>query len=171
MYIIFIGYGREEEQDMSQPQPPVLTGQDIAEAQGAGTRLLERALEQTGVSRQDYVVLRVLVVRGPRAPRELHAYLAGQPQLGLSADAVAELLAGLEEHGHAAGTAPDSPGPARATEEGTALLARLNEAVAPWTRALYAGFDPEDLAVAHRVLAGVTERAGELAAQAAPVGG
>ena len=150
------------------PQAPILTGQDIAEAQGAVTLLLERALEPTGVGRHAYVALRVLVVRGPQAPRELHAYLADQPQLGLSADAVAELLAGLEEDGHATGTAPDSPGPAQATPEGAALLARLNEAVAPATRALYAGLDPEELAVAHRVLLGVTQRAGELAAQAAP---
>jgi hypothetical protein len=150
-------------------QAPILTGQDIAEAQGAVTRLLERALEPTGVGRHAYVALRVLVVRGPQAPRELHAFLAGQPQLGLSADAVTELLAGLEQDGHATGTAPDSPGPAQATPEGTALLARLNEAVAPATRALYTGFDPEDLAVAHRVLLRVTERADELVAQAAPV--
>jgi len=148
-----------------------LTGQDIAEAQGAVTRLLERALEPTGVSRHEYVALRVLVVRGPRAPRELHAFLASQPQLGLSAEAVAELLAGLEAGGYAAGTAQDSPGPARATPEGTALLARLNEAAAPAIRALYAGLDPEDLAVAHRVLVGVTERADELATQAGPVSG
>ena len=150
-------------------QAPILTGQDIAEAQGAVTRLLERALEPTGVGRHAYVALRALVVRGPQAPRELHAFLAGQPQLGLSADAVTELLAGLEKDGHATGTAQDSRGPAQATLEGTALLARLNEAVAPATRALYAGLDPEDLAVAHRVLLGVTERADELAAQAAPV--
>ena len=109
------------------------------------------------------------MVRGPQAPRELHAFLADQPQLGLSADAVAELLAGLEEGGHATGTAQDSAGPAQATTEGTALLARLNEAAAPSIRALYAGLDPEDLAVAHRVLVKVTERAGELAGQAAPV--
>lgn len=151
------------------PQPPILTGQDIAEAQGAVTRLLERALEPTGVSRHEYVALRVLVVRGPQTPRELHAFLADQPQLGLSAGAVAELLAGLEERGHATGTAQDSEGPARATQEGAALLARLNEAAAPSIRALYAGFDPADLAVAHRVLAGVTERADALAAQGATV--
>jgi DNA-binding MarR family transcriptional regulator len=149
------------------PQAPVLTGQDIAEAQGAVTRLLERVLEPTGVNRHAYVALRVLVARGPQAPRELHAFLAGQPQLGLSADAVAELLAGLEAGGHATGTAPDSAGSAQATPEGAALLARLNEEVASVTRALYGGLDPEDLAVARRVLVTVTGRADELAAQGA----
>lgn len=33
------------------PQSPALTGQDIAEAEGAVTRLLERSLAKTGTSR------------------------------------------------------------------------------------------------------------------------
>ena len=47
-------------------QPTALTGQDIAEAQGAVTRLLEHALAGTGTSRYEYVVLRVLAFRGRR---------------------------------------------------------------------------------------------------------
>ena len=46
-------------------QPPVLTGQDIAEAEGAVTGLLERALAKEGATRQDYIALRVLTLRGP----------------------------------------------------------------------------------------------------------
>ena len=94
-------------------QAPALTGQDIAEAEGAVTRLLERALAPTGTGRHQYVVLRVLTGRGPfTSPGELHEYLAGQPQLGLTPEAVAAVLAGLEVQGLAAGTALDSPGPA-----------------------------------------------------------
>ena len=148
------------------PQAPALTGQDIAEAEGAVTRLLERALAPTGTSRHEYVVLRVLTGRGPfTPPRELHDYLAGQRQLGLTPEAVAALLAGLEARGLAAGTALDSPGPAQATPEGAALLGRLTEAVTPATRELYAGLDPDDLAVAHRVLTQVIARADELSAR------
>lgn len=140
--------------------PPVLTGQDIAEAQGSVTGLLERALANTGSTGQEYVVLRVLSARGPFAsPRELHGFLAGQRQLGLSPAGVAELLAGLEARGVAVGTAIDDPGPARMTPEGAALLARLTEAVAPTTRELFSGFDTADLATAHRVLAEIVERA------------
>lgn len=147
-------------------ETPVLTGQDIAEAEGAVTRLLERALAPTGTSRPEYVVLRVLAGRGPfGSPGELHDYLAGQPQLGLTSEAVAALLAGLEAQGLAAGTALDSPGPAQATPEGTALLGRLTETVAPATRELYAGLDPGDLAVAHRVLTQIIARAAELSAR------
>jgi len=147
-------------------QAPVLTGQDIAEAQGTVTRLLEQTLAKTGTSRHEYVILRVLLVRGPfTSPLELHDYLASQPQLGLTPEAVAELLAGLEKQGLATGTAPHSPGPAQATPEGTALLARLTETVAQTTRKLYAGLDQDDLATAHRVLAQVITRADELSTQ------
>lgn len=148
------------------PQAPLLTGQDIAEAEGAVTRLLEQTLAKTGpTTRPEYIALRVLVARGPWAsPRELHEFLAGQRQLGLTETAAAELLASLEDQGLASGTAAADPGPAEATEAGTALLARLNAAVAPATQALYAGFDPDDLAITHRVLTQVIERAGQLQA-------
>jgi DNA-binding MarR family transcriptional regulator len=148
-------------------QAPTLTGQDIAEAEGAVTKLLERVLAKVGSTGLEYVTLRVLAVRGPFAsPKELHGFLAGQRQLGLSPAGVTELLAGLEARGLASGTALDDPGPARATPEGIALLAKLTEAVAPVTRDLFSGFDPGDLVAAHRVLARVAERAGRLSGQA-----
>jgi hypothetical protein len=147
-------------------QAPVLTGQDIAEAEGALTRLLEQSLAATNTSRVEYIALRVLVVRGPfTSPDELHDYLAGQPQLGLTQEATAGLLAGLQEQGLAAGTALGSPGPAKATERGAARLAELADAVAPTTRKLFGGLDPDELAIAHRVLEQIITRAGELIAQ------
>jgi len=36
-------------------QPPTLTGQNIAEAQGAITRVLEKALASAGATRHEYV--------------------------------------------------------------------------------------------------------------------
>ena len=57
-------------------QPPVLTGQDIAEAEGAVQGVLEHALAGTGTTSREYVVLRVLAVRGPvRPPASLHDFL------------------------------------------------------------------------------------------------
>jgi hypothetical protein len=146
------------------PQPPILTGQHIAEAEGAVTRLLEHSLAATGVSRQEYVVLRVLALRGPYASaRDLHDYLASQPQVGLTTEAALQLLAGLEAQGLARGTTPGLPGPAEATPEGKARLAQLTEAVAPGTRALFAGLDPGELTIARNVLTQITTRATELA--------
>jgi DNA-binding MarR family transcriptional regulator len=144
-------------------QAPVLTGQDIAEAQGAVQGLLEQALAGTGSTSREYVVLRVLAARGPfESPASLHDYLAGQRQLALSPAAVSELLARLEAHGLATGMAKDGPGPAQLTPEGTELLRSLTETVAPATRELFAGIAPQDLATAHRVLQQVIEQAHRL---------
>src|ERR1700730_15299865 len=146
-------------------QPPALTGQDIAEAEGAVTMLLERALAKEGATRQDYIALRVLTLRGPyTSPGELHAFLAGQRQLGLTTEAAAELLARLEGRGLASGTAADGPGPAQATPEGAALHASLAAGRAGAAGEFFAGFASGDLATAHRVLAQVPERAGQLLA-------
>jgi len=144
-------------------QPPALTGQDIAEAQGAVQGLLEQALAGTGTTSRQYVVLRVLAVRGPfQSPASLHDYLAGQRQLALGPAAVAELLAGLQARGLAVGTAKDGPGPAQLTPEGAELFRSLTETVAPNTREVFAGIAQEDLATAHRVLQQVIEQAHRL---------
>jgi hypothetical protein len=147
-------------------QPSTLTGQDIAEAQGAVTKVLDKALASAGATRHEYIVLRVLVFRGPfGSPKELHDFLAGQPQLALSPEAIAELLAGLEARDLAVGTSAAGPGPAEATPAGAAFLSGLTEQTAPVTRELFSGFDPSDLAVAHRVLTGLTERANQMTAR------
>ena len=144
-------------------QPQTLTGQDIAEAQGAVRALLDTALEPSGYTGIDFVALRVLSVRGPFAPpATLHDFLVGQRQLGLTASAAAELLARLEAAGLATGTSLEDPGPAQVTADGAVTHARLSQLVAPVTQRLYADFDPADLATARRVLMQVIERADEI---------
>jgi DNA-binding MarR family transcriptional regulator len=151
----------------SEPMPasPTLTGQDVGEAEGALTGLLNHALARTdtGITRTEYIVLRVVALRGPDvAPAALHQFLAGQPQVGLDVAQVGELFHVLEARGLVAGSAPDGPGPVRLTPEGVALNARLADALAPVTRRVFADLDPDDLATAHRVLVEVTERARRL---------
>jgi hypothetical protein len=144
-------------------QQPVLTGQDIAEAQGAVQSLLEQTLLGTGATSHEYVILRVLAVRGPfQSPASLHDYLASQRQLALSPAAVADLLAGLQIRGLATGTARDSAGPAQLTPEGAEMLRGLAAAIVPSTRQVFADIAPEDLATAHRVLQQVIEQANRL---------
>jgi DNA-binding MarR family transcriptional regulator len=145
-------------------QTPTLTGQDIAEAEGAVQALLDAILSASGsTTRNEYVVLRVLTVRGPAgSPAAFSEFLAGQRQLGLNRPAAAALLAGLEAKGLVSGSPEDGQGPVQLTAEGAALFAMLAEAIAPVTARLYNGIDPGDLAVAHEVLAQVTERAGHL---------
>jgi DNA-binding MarR family transcriptional regulator len=152
---------------MPAPAPAALTGQDVGEAEGALTALLDQVLAgtDTGITRPQYIALRVLA-RGPaRSAADLQAYLAGQPQLGLDRSQAADLVRGLEASGLITGGAPDSPGPVRLTSEGAALNATLTDAVAAVTRRLYADLDLEALATAHRVLVTVAERANRLRAR------
>ena len=149
-------------------RPATLTGQDVGEAEGALTALLDQILDgtNTGITRTQYIALRVLALRGPApAPAALHDHLAGQPQLGLDLPQVTELLRGLEARGLVTGSAPDSPGPTQLTPEGVALDAKLADAVASLSERLYADLAPDDLATAHRVLVAVTERANRLRGQ------
>lgn len=146
-------------------QPATLTGQDVGEAEGALTALLNQVLADTntGITRTQYIALRVLALRGPApSPAALHDYLAGQPQLGLDLPQVAELFHSLEARGLVTGSAPDGPGPTQLTPEGAALNAKLADAVAALTKRLYADLNPDELATAHRVLVEVTERANRL---------
>lgn len=156
--------GTENRSDHMSPAA-TLTGQDVGEAEGALTALLNQVLAatRTGITRTEYIVLRVLAARGPApSAAALHAYLAGQPQLGLDRAQVADLLHGLEVRGLVTGSAADGPGPTQLTPDGAAFHAKLAGAIADRTRSLYADLDPNDLATAHRVLVEITERANRL---------
>jgi hypothetical protein len=144
-------------------QTPALTGQDIAEAQGAVRGLLDKILAGTGTTSNEYVVLRVLAGRGPWASTgALRDYLVGQPQLDLDARSAGSLLSTLQARSLITASSSGEPGPVQLTAEGTALHGRLGQAVAEVTRKLYGGIDQDDLAVVHRVLTQVIERAGSL---------
>jgi DNA-binding MarR family transcriptional regulator len=146
-------------------RPATLTGQDIGEAEGAVSALLDQVLAGTGtgITRHEYIVMRVLTFRAPfETPAALHDYLVEQRQLALDPPAAAALLGGMEAKGLISGSTLDSPGPTQMTAEGAALHTKLSEDVAKATARLYADFDPDDLATAHRVLNHVKERAAQL---------
>jgi DNA-binding MarR family transcriptional regulator len=156
--------GSDHRSDSMAP-PATLSGQDVGEAEGALSALLDQVLDDSdaGITRTQYIALRVVALRGPAlTPAALRDFLAGQPQLGLDRAQVAELLRGLEAAGLVSGGDPDGSGPIQLTAEGAALHAKLGEAVATLSQRLYAGIDPADLATAHRVLVEVTERANRL---------
>jgi DNA-binding MarR family transcriptional regulator len=152
----------DENRSEAVTQTPTLSGQDIGEAQGAVRALLDDTLAKTDISSDEYIVLRVLALRGAAgSPTALRDFLAGQRQLGLDHAGVTELLQGLQTRGLITG-APDGPGPTRLTESGSARYADLADMVAQVTRRLYGDIDQEDLATAHRVLREVVDRAGRL---------
>ncbi|MEV0716639.1 MarR family transcriptional regulator [Asanoa sp. NPDC050611] len=134
---------------------PTLTGQDVAEAQGALGALLDHVLANADVSGTEYVTFRVITARGPWAThRDLSSYLAGQPQLRLDPQAAAALCAGLVQKGLVSAGEPVA-----LTDGGARLFADLSETVRRTTTDIYAGLDPADLATAHNVLATLTDRA------------
>jgi DNA-binding MarR family transcriptional regulator len=140
--------------------PATLTGQDVGEAEGALTGLLERILANTnsGLRRPEYITLRVLGLRGPiESSAAFRDFLASQPQLGLDRLGVAELLSGLETRGLIGGSA--GGGPVQLTTAGADLHASVAESVLAVTRRLYVDIDPDELATAHKVLIELTQRA------------
>jgi DNA-binding MarR family transcriptional regulator len=131
----------------------LLTGQDIGEAEGALTALLERTLAASGRTRTEYLTLRVIASRGPFAnDAELIDFLAGQRQLGLDRARLVALLGALRAAGLVANAV-------ELTVQGHALLEDLTTTVAPVTRQVFAGLNPDDLAAARRVLVELVERA------------
>lgn len=134
----------------------LLTAQDIGEAEGAMTALLEGTLAPSGRSRAEYITLRVLAARPPfRSAAELGDFLASQRQLGLDRGEVVTMLDGLVAEGLVAVT----PAGAALTADGRAVLEELTGAVAPVTRQVFAGLDRNDLAVAHHILVELIRRA------------
>jgi hypothetical protein len=130
---------------------PALTGQTIAEAQGAVRALLDQTLAGSGLTSNEYVALRVAAAR---RTEDLAGFLAGQPQLGLDPAAAGALVHGLQMRGLLVESA--------ISPAGAELFQRITGRVAATTTALYAGMDENDLTTAHRVLTAVIERAGEL---------
>ena len=130
---------------------PTLTGQTIAEAQGAVRALLDPTLAGSGLTSNEYVALRVATAR---RVDDLAEFLAGQPQLSLDRAGATALVQGLQMRGLLVEGA--------ITPAGAELFERITGQVAATTTRLYAGMDENDLATAHRVLTAVIERAGEL---------
>jgi DNA-binding MarR family transcriptional regulator len=130
---------------------PTLTGQTIAEAQGAVRALLDHVLAGSGLTSNEYVTLRVTIAR---RTDDLAGFLAGQQQLGLDPAGAAALVDGLEQRGLLSAGA--------ITAEGVAAYERVQQRVAETTARLYDAMNEDDLATTQRVLTDVIARAGEL---------
>ena len=132
---------------------PTLTGQTIAEAQGAVRALLDRTLAGSGLTSNEYVALRVA---DARPMDDLAGFLAGQPQLGLDPAGATTLVAGLQKRGLLC--------EGSITPAGMQLFTQVSAQVAETTAKLYDAMDEGDLATTQRVLTDVIARAGELTA-------
>lgn len=139
---------------------PTLTGQDIGTAARATGALLNRLLSATGTDFQSWVVLNSLGTNGSALDRDK---LVGRVVTGLKVDAPS-VSATLAELLHS-GLVSEVDGSVSLTPAGTDMFDGIRESIGGITRRIYGGLPADELAVAHRVLVAVTERANaELAA-------
>lgn len=134
-----------------------VTGQDINMAARAARKALDVVLAEQGTSFPPLAMLNTLVSQGPVMD---HAALVAQVARGLdmNPETVQIVLHGLQTRGlvRAGG---DETARVELTPEGQAEHQRLTAIVGDLTRALYAGFDADELAVTRRVLVTLTDRA------------
>ncbi len=136
---------------------PPLNARVIALSHYAGRALLERVLAGHGATFHQSVTLRAVVVAGESIGRdELVTEVTGslKAEDSVVLDVIEELTAAklLEQD-------PAQESRIRPTDAGRALYATTTAETAGIAARLYAGIPAEDLAVAGRVLALLTERA------------
>jgi DNA-binding MarR family transcriptional regulator len=139
-------------------QTPTLTGQDIGRAHHATRAVLERRLAATGTPFEAWIVLNIVGDNGPEIEVDdvVRRVVLG---LKITETAVQQILSGLLGQGLISRTT-SGPSPRVAlTEVGTARFDDIRGSIAQITERLYGGLPAEDLAVAHRLLVTVTERA------------
>ncbi|GAA2425388.1 MarR family transcriptional regulator [Streptomyces macrosporus] len=136
---------------------PTVNGRVIALAHHAGRALLEGVLARHGATFHQSVTLRAVVVAGESIGRdELVGDVTGSLKVDASVvrGAIEELTAMklLEED-------PTEASRLRLTDAGRELYESTTAETAEISARLYAGIPAEDLAIAGRVLALITERA------------
>ncbi|GHE30460.1 winged helix DNA-binding protein [Streptomyces capitiformicae] len=148
---------------MATTATPTVNGRVIALAHYAGRAVLENVLAGHGATFQQSVALRVVAVADEPVDRDL---LVDQVVGSLKVE-TADIQAVVDELVSARLLEPDPAQPSRLrfTDAGRELHTKTTADTAPISARIYAGIPAEDLAVAGRVLALVTERANaELAA-------
>jgi DNA-binding MarR family transcriptional regulator len=140
-------------------QSPTLTGQDIGQAEHATRAVLDRLLARTGTQFHGWVIINQLATSGGAlgedelTGRIIHGLKIGED----AAHAAAAELAwqGLISREPAAGGGTQ----VALTPAGTTRFEQVLGGIGQVTQRLYGGLPESELAIAHRVLATVTERA------------
>jgi DNA-binding MarR family transcriptional regulator len=136
---------------------PTLNGQDIGQAERATRAVLDALLAETSTSFQSWVTLNVLATSGSvleqdqLVQRITSGLKVGEPSVRATLDELT--AAGLITQ------AADAHSGVELTAAGQSLYRRVRSGIDSITERLYGDLPAEDLAIAHRVLAIVTERA------------
>jgi DNA-binding MarR family transcriptional regulator len=145
---------------------PALTGRDIGEAENAIRALLDRLLEEAGLSFPEWTVLFTLDGAGPLSrselvKRQVHGLKVSEAAARATVDGLRSsgLLAPVDRAGDADG--PGGDGEDRRLTRSAAGEARyrpVRQAVSRITDELYGDLPPADLEATRRTLAEVTRR-------------
>jgi hypothetical protein len=138
---------------------PALNGQDIGQAEHATRAVLDRLLDRTGTQFHGWVIINQLAAGGGALGED---ELTGRITHGLkiSEDAAHSAAAELAWQGLISRELAAGGGAQVAlTPAGSARFEQIQGGIGQVTRRLYGGLPESDLAIAHRVLAAVTERA------------
>ena len=138
---------------------PTLNGQDIGQAEHATRAVLDRLLAQTGTRFHGWVIINQLAAAGGTLGED---ELTGRITHGLKIgeEAVHAAAAELAWQGMISREPTAGGGTQVAlTPVGTARFEQIRGGIGQVTQRLYGGLPESDLAIAHRVLATVTERA------------
>jgi hypothetical protein len=140
-------------------QTPILNGQDIGQAEHATRAVLDRMLARTGTQFHSWVILNQLnTAGGALGEDELTTRITHGLKIG--EDAAHAAAAELAWHGLISRDPAAEGGTQVAlTPAGTARFEQIQGGIGQVTQRLYGGLPESDLAIAHRVLAIVTERA------------
>ncbi|MGV9455451.1 MarR family transcriptional regulator [Streptomyces sp. NPDC003635] len=143
---------------------PAVDSRVIGLAHYAARAVLESVLAGYGLTFQEQITLRLVVVAEAPVTREaIVEQVVGS--LKVDADSARSVIAGLTEKGL---LEDDGASDLRVTDAAAALFAESGAEISKVAARIYAGIPAEDLAAAGRVLTLVTERANaELAARAA----
>jgi DNA-binding MarR family transcriptional regulator len=143
---------------------PALTGRDIGEAENAIRALLDRQLEEAGLSFPEWTVLFTLDGDGPLpggelVRRQVHGLKVPEAAARATVDGLRSsgLVAPVDRAGGPGGDGQDPRLTLTAT--GRARYRPVRQAVLRITNELYGDLPPADLEATHRTLAEVTRRA------------
>ena len=155
-----------EEGEVPMTTSPALTGRDIGQAEKATRALLDRLLEEAGLSFPEWTVLFSLDGAGPLAHSELvrrlvHGRVAPEPAARATVDRLRSsgLLAPVDQTQDADEAGGGQEPRLALTAAGEARYRPVRRAVARITEELYGDLPAADLEATQRTLAEVTRRA------------
>ena len=146
---------------------PALTGRDIGEAENAIRALLDRQLEEAGLTFPEWTVLFTLdgagpLPRGELVRRQVHGLKVSEAAARATVDGLRSsgLIAPVDQAGDAGGSLGEGEDPwLTPTADGQARYRPVRQAVVRIADELYGDLPPADLEATRRTLAEVTRRA------------